>query len=252
MFGKIFDQIYDSSIAEDWTVRVVFQDFIVLADVNGVVDKTPEAISRRTNVPIETVKRAIAILEAPDPLSRTPEEGGARIKRLDAHREWGWWIVNYARFRDTASEQQRREKTLARVHKFRMKRTVTHCNAGVTQVNASNAMQKQKQKKKEEGDFVAVFPDHLDTEPFRQTWKEWETARKAMKKAKNWHSLFSHQMKLLGKYDASTAIEILEKSLRNGWQGIFPPSDSGNAHPTQSDSETREQYNARILRESIQ
>ena len=146
MFAKIFSQIYDSSIVENPETRFTFMDFLVLADINGVVDMTHEAISRRTNRPIEIIRATIAELEGADTRSRTPDNEGRRIVRLDDHRDWGWMIVNYERFRKTASEEQRREKTLARVHKYRGKE---NCNAPVTHLNAGNAMQKQKQKQKQ-------------------------------------------------------------------------------------------------------
>ena len=37
----------------------MFEDMLILADQNRVVDKTCEAIARRTNVPIEIVKKGI-------------------------------------------------------------------------------------------------------------------------------------------------------------------------------------------------
>ena len=153
MFAKVFAQIFDSSIAEEWQVRIVFEDMLKLCDCNGVVDMTHESISRRTNVPIEIVRAGITKLEAEDPKSRNPEYKGQRIIRLDDHRDWGWFIVNYAHYRNLASEEQKREKTLARVHKHRGKSInnapVTHCNAPVTPVNACNAMQKEREKEKE-------------------------------------------------------------------------------------------------------
>lgn len=147
----MFNQIFDSSIADDYRLRQFFVDLLVLADVNGVVDMTHNAISGRTRVPIELVKEFLATLAAPDTESRTPIADGRRIILLDEHRTWGWQIVNYDRFRKTASEEQRREKTKERVDRFREKtRAKTPCNATetprnvvVTPVNASNAMQKQ-------------------------------------------------------------------------------------------------------------
>lgn len=119
MYAKIFDQIFDSSIADDCQVRWVFQDMLVLADKNGVVDMTHQAISRRTNVPLETVKRAIAALEAPDTLSRSTEFDGSRIKRLDEHRDWGWFIVNVQKYRDIATDDNYRAKSRERMRKHR-------------------------------------------------------------------------------------------------------------------------------------
>lgn len=150
VYGKIFTQIFDSSIREKPEVRFTFMDMLVLADIDGVVDMTHEAIAARTNRPLELIRETIAELEGPDPKSRTPDHQGKRIVRLDNHRDWGWMIVNYERFRKTASEEQRREKTRNRVAKFRSK---THkkeaCNAPVTPANACNAMQRQKQMERQ-------------------------------------------------------------------------------------------------------
>jgi hypothetical protein len=142
MFAKVFSQILESSLAEDFRVRLVFEDFLKLCDLNGVVDMTPEAIARRTNVPLEIVLAGIEALERPDPKSRTPDAEGRRLVRLDDHREWGWMIVNHAHYRAIASEEQRREKTAARVRVFREKNALKR---DVTLGNACNAMQKQRQ-----------------------------------------------------------------------------------------------------------
>jgi hypothetical protein len=103
--------ILDSSIAADYVVRHIFEDLLKLANwLTGEVDMTHEAISRRINAPVETVRRAIDELEKPDPLSRNRAEGGRRIVRLDPERQWGWKIVNYAHYRDEVRLQGKRER----------------------------------------------------------------------------------------------------------------------------------------------
>jgi len=59
VFAKIFAQIYDSSLVENPELRFTFMDFLILADKNGVVDVTHEAIERRTNRPIEIIRKTI-------------------------------------------------------------------------------------------------------------------------------------------------------------------------------------------------
>lgn len=108
MFAKIFEQIFDSSIACNPTVRHVFMDFLLLADAHGVVDMTYEAISRRTNVPVEVVISAIGELMKADPESRSSKSEGARLVPLDSHRTWGWKIVNYDHYRKLRDEESRR------------------------------------------------------------------------------------------------------------------------------------------------
>jgi len=149
MFAKIFEQIYDSSIADDWQTRVVFQDLLILADSDGVVDKTHESIAARTRIPIALIKKAIDKLEQPDPRSRTPEEEGRRIIRIDPHRDWGWQIVNYKLYRDMRKQFDRKaymrrymrgkreaENSLDKTSvKPEFNKSLTESNKSFTQVN---------------------------------------------------------------------------------------------------------------------
>lgn len=121
MFAKIFASIFDSSIAEDWQTRVVFQDMLVLADKDGIVDMTPSSIARRTNMPLDLVRAAIPKLEAPDPSSRTQDHEGRRILRLDDHRDWGWTIANFRKYRESASKEMLRMAEADRKRAYREK-----------------------------------------------------------------------------------------------------------------------------------
>lgn len=115
MYGKLFSSMYDGTLVESWEALVTFQQMLILCDADGVIDMTANAIAMRTGLPLEIVAKGIAILEECDPQSRTPDEEGRRIKRLDEHREWGWYIVNHAKYRsfqdsDTVREQNRIRK----------------------------------------------------------------------------------------------------------------------------------------------
>ncbi|MBI3043557.1 MAG: hypothetical protein HYY78_12125 [Betaproteobacteria bacterium] len=111
MYAKVFEQMYDGTLATKgpWQAVVTFQQFLILADKHGVVDRTPEVISKRTTIPLEIIHAGIEALEQPDPDSRTPVEGGRRIVRLSDTRSWGWRIVNYAKYRAIRSQEERRE-----------------------------------------------------------------------------------------------------------------------------------------------
>lgn len=122
MFVKIFSKIFDSSIAENWRARVTFMDLLILADRDGVVDMTLEAIARRTNTPIDFLREGIAALSEPDPKSRTESDDGRRIELIDEHRDWGWKILNYTLYRDLKSSEQMRAANRARVAKCRARK----------------------------------------------------------------------------------------------------------------------------------
>ena len=99
LYARVFLQILDSSIAEDFTLRHIFEDFLKLCDhKTGILDMTRQALSRRLNLPIATLDDAIVKLESPDPNSRDEEHEGRRIERLDEHRDWGWKILNWEKY----------------------------------------------------------------------------------------------------------------------------------------------------------
>ena len=111
MYAKLFSSMYDGTLAMcgPWEALVTFQQMLILSDSRGYIDMTPDAIARRTTIPIDIIAKGISVLEAPDPDSRTPDEEGRRIVRLDSHRSWGWRIVNHEKFRQIRTSDDRRE-----------------------------------------------------------------------------------------------------------------------------------------------
>lgn len=110
MFGKLFPQMFEGSLVDaGWEAIVTLQQLVILANVEGVIDKTPDWISRTTTIPIDIITKGLAALEKPDPESRTPDEEGRRIVRVSDARSWGWRIVNYAHYRNLRKEEERRD-----------------------------------------------------------------------------------------------------------------------------------------------
>jgi hypothetical protein len=109
MFAKIYAQIFDSSIAENYELRHFFEDMLKLADCTGVVDMTAPAIARRINLDLQKVLEFLRLLQEPDPTSRSKEHEGRRLVPLDSHRDWGWILVNYVHYRNLRDEAAKRE-----------------------------------------------------------------------------------------------------------------------------------------------
>lgn len=149
MYGKLFDSMYDSTLAEDWRALVTFQQMIVLCDADGMIDMTPQSLARRTSIPIEHIEAGIKILENPDPYSRTPDQEGRRIELIDEHRPWGWHIVNHEKYKNLQDADTIRAQTRERVRKHReMKRTVTDSNASKRHIDTDINKDKEKRVKK--------------------------------------------------------------------------------------------------------
>lgn len=147
-----------------WEALVTFQQMIVLADLEGVVDMTADAISRETTIPLKIIAKGIEALEQPDPESRTPDEDGRRIVLLSEGRTWGWRIVNYEHYRKLRSEEERREYHRNYWREKRSK-SATKKNSTTTQQNSTDSTNavsnkhkvkvlKNRATKRAPGDFV--------------------------------------------------------------------------------------------------
>lgn len=137
MYGKLFTSMWDGSLYGHLEASAVLMACVTLCNADGVLDMTPEAISGRTGWPLDFIKKGLAELEKPDSRSRTPDDDGRRLVLLDAHRDWGWLIVNYSKYRGLRDVDTIKEQTRNRVSRLRERRkAVTHGNADVTHGNA--------------------------------------------------------------------------------------------------------------------
>lgn len=66
-----------------------------------------------------------------------------------------------------------------------------------------------------------VIPDNLNTPEFLVAWDKWVAFRKEIKK-KMTHLTKEQQLKDLAKAGPAAACAAIEKSISNGWQGLFP------------------------------
>jgi hypothetical protein len=110
MYVKLFASIYQGTLRGKSHGLLVFTNLLAHCDKAGEVDVHPRAIADEVGLTVEEVNAALAELEAPDPESRSPEENGCRIMRLDEHRAWGWRVVNYIKYRAIRDEADRREQ----------------------------------------------------------------------------------------------------------------------------------------------
>lgn len=106
---KLFSSIFEGSLYGKFEPTVTFIAMLALAEKDGTIDMTPPAIAARCGFPLELIETGIRELEKPDPLSRTIDEEGRRIVLIHPERTWGWRIVNYVKYREIRSAEERRE-----------------------------------------------------------------------------------------------------------------------------------------------
>lgn len=119
MYAKVFASMWDGTLYGQWEAWSVFVFLLAHADRDGSVDIHPNAIAARSGLPLEVVTKGLAVLEAPDPGSRSPELDGRRLELIDQHRTWGWQIVNYPKYRGMRDLEERRKQTREAVARHR-------------------------------------------------------------------------------------------------------------------------------------
>ena len=96
-FTKMRKDILQSSLMDlEVPSRLLFLLMWAMADGSGYVRAEARAISRMTNIPVNDVVRGLEELMQPDPESRTTDEEGRRLIKVEA----GYLIVAYEKYRD--------------------------------------------------------------------------------------------------------------------------------------------------------
>ena len=171
MYGKLFIGMYDGTLATvgPWEAMVTFQNLIILADKEGIVDMTAEAIGRRTTIPLAIIVKGLEALEKPDPQSRTPNEEGRRIIRLSENRPWGWRIVNYAQYRTIRSAEDRRDYMRKYQREYRRKHKQVVNNVSICKPNKPIVEAEAEVEVKKKRNAVSS----KSKRPSRQNFEEW-------------------------------------------------------------------------------
>lgn len=132
-YTKLFNSIVTSTIwTEDDKTRIVWITMLALSDQNGEVHSSIPGLARLSAVPIPDVERALEKFLSPDPYSRTPDNDGRRIAKIDG----GWELLNHAKYRKMASKEDSKAASAERVRRHRQRNA---CNANVTDVTPCNA-----------------------------------------------------------------------------------------------------------------
>lgn len=185
MYGKLFRQMYKGTLASvgPWEALVTFQQMIILADKDGVVDMTADAISRETTIPRRVIDKGISALELPDPDSKSPDAGGCRITRLSDARAWGWKITNYDHYRRLRNEDERREYHRQYWHKRKAQQDSTNStNAGSSKHEAEAEAEEHTTAapRPVNGDRPTKFAEFQSRYPNRAGSQPWRRAMQAI------------------------------------------------------------------------
>ncbi len=135
--------IHSSLWAEDSDTKICWITLLLLADATGFVRAAASAIAREAGIPADVARRALDLFQSADDESRTPDNQGKRIERVDG----GYRVLNYEKYRERDYTNAERQKRWRESQKSNVM-TVT----GSLPVTASNTCRsRSRSRKKEEG-----------------------------------------------------------------------------------------------------
>lgn len=134
-YVKLFGSILDSTV---WklppAITKVWITMLAMADRDGIVEASVPGVAHRAIVPLAVAEKAIAIFQAPDPHSKTPDKEGRRIEAVPR----GWRLINFESYRELQSLDDRRKKNADRQQRHRDRHKATGVTPDVTLRNASS------------------------------------------------------------------------------------------------------------------
>jgi len=221
MYCKLFASLYQGTLRGRSHEILVFTNLLANADAAGFVDKHFRAIAEEVGLSQDEVKAAIQVLESPDLESRSPEASGARLVKMDSHRAWGWRIVNYIKYRQIRSEEDRREQNRAAQERFRNKSNNSKPpSAEVSRGKPESAQAEAEAEEKK-------MPTALDFPDFIQVWQNWLAYKKQSRK-KLTPMTETKQLELCVKIGKESAIKMINQSIEKGWSGLFETNQTPN------------------------
>jgi hypothetical protein len=99
--------LYSSIWAENSDTCKIWITLLAMADSNGMVSATAPGISRISCVDLMATEQALSKFEMPDEYSKSQDDGGRRIRRVDG----GYLVLNYDKYREldhTAAARNKR------------------------------------------------------------------------------------------------------------------------------------------------
>ena len=156
MYAKLFTSIYQGTLRGDSHGLLVFTNLIAHADSAGHVDIHPRAIADEVGLTLEQVRAALLKLEAPDEESRSPELEGRRIVRLNEHRDWGWQVVNYLKYRAIRDEEDRREQNRLAQQRWHERQQCKSTVSEISTVSRDKPIQKKRERQEAEEEGEAI------------------------------------------------------------------------------------------------
>ena len=166
-FTKLHNGILGSTIwRESPSVKVVWITLLAMADQHGIVEATVPGLAAFANVSVEETEAALQKFLSPDKYSRTPDCEGRRIEVIDG----GWELLNYQKYREKLSEEDRKENDRIRQQR-RRDRLARHAKRDES-VTGCDSHEKSSMSRQAEADCRMQNADAVNPKPLAHSTNE--------------------------------------------------------------------------------
>lgn len=105
-YTKLFSSLTASTIvSEPLATRWLWVTMLAMADARGAVYAAIPGLARIANITLPETEEALRCFLAPDAYSRTQDNDGRRIERIDG----GWRLLNHGKYSAIRSAEERRD-----------------------------------------------------------------------------------------------------------------------------------------------
>jgi hypothetical protein len=264
-YSKLDCGIVDSSLWEmPHEYLRVWIAMLAKCDASGCVRVAAPAMARLCHLDRPALDAVIDTFCAPDPESRTPDNEGRRLQRVDG----GWQILNYAKYREGLKQP---DLSTDRTRRFREKQRERSGTVGNGTKRSGTPKQRHSAKADAEAKAEAVIPpqsppqggeSEKSVDPFAQFWQAYPRRLSKGQAIKAWEqvdgkkhlaailaSIEQHKRSPLWLKDGGTFIQYPATWLRaRGWENdLSDESTRGGKTQKELDMKAQLQRDIQLL-----
>lgn len=147
-FTKLFSGLTESTVwVEPYPTRILWVSMLSWADPRGRIFGSLPGIARRAGINIDEAEAALVSFMSPDRHSRTPDNEGRRIEKIDG----GWRLLNYTKYRELRDAEVRREQNreAQRAHRDRIRASAELLTGADNADNKPRSAQEEEEEEEE-------------------------------------------------------------------------------------------------------
>jgi hypothetical protein len=146
-FTKLWAEITDSSIwNEDDKTRIVWITMLARMGPDYVVRASVGGLAHLARVSREDCEKALEKLASPDPDSRSPEEEGRRIKKV----EGGFFMINGEKFRQRRGDEEKKAYMREYMRQYRKNKSSGVKDVKDVNIGKHKLIQEEEEEEEEE------------------------------------------------------------------------------------------------------